>query len=302
MTLVNKYAGTCAACKGLVPAEAGTRAKVDGVGAWQTYHHECAPAWEPRPQGRPEGEGGAVVAPVPPQRGAHDGWHRRRLAGFDTETTGRDPKSVRIVSAALVASDGTSKTFLIDPGVEIPAEATAIHGITTEYAREHGAPPRETLDAIADALAAELRAGTPLVVFNAPYDLTLLEAELARHQLAPLAARAPVAPVIDPLVIDRQMDKFRKGARTLEAQCRFYGVTITRAHDAAADALAALNLAQVIGASYAAVGTLDAVRLHEAQARWKAEQEADRAAYRERRGETPYVEPEWPTRPLATSA
>jgi DNA polymerase-3 subunit epsilon len=278
-----------------VEAEAGTRANVDG--AWQTYHHECAPAWEPRPAGE-----GAAQPAVPPQRGSHDGWHRRRLAGFDTETTGRDPRTVRVVSAAIVTSDGSEKTFLIDPGVEIPAEATAIHGITTEYAREHGAPPRQTLDEIAEALAAELRAGTPLVVFNAPYDLTLLEAELARNGLAPLAARAPVAPVIDPLVIDRQMDKFRKGARTLEAQCQFYGVTITHAHDAAADALAAMNLAQVIGASYASVGTLDAVRLHEAQARWKAEQEADRAAYRERRGEKSYAEPEWPMRPLATQA
>jgi DNA polymerase III subunit epsilon len=300
VTLVNKYAGTCAACKGRVEAETGTRANVDG--AWQTYHHECAPAREP--QERVPGQAAEAAAPaaVPPQRGTHDGWHRRRLAGFDTETTGRDPRTVRIVSAALVTSDGAEKTFLIDPGVEIPAEATAIHGITTEHAREHGAPPRQTLDEIADALATELRAGTPLVVFNAPYDLTLLEAELTRNGLTPLASRAPVAPVIDPLVIDRQMDKFRKGARTLEAQCQFYGVTITRAHDAAADALAAMNLAQVIGASYPAVGTLDAVRLHEAQARWKADQEADRAAYRERRGERSYSEPEWPTRPLATSA
>jgi len=295
VTLVNKYAGTCAACKGRVEAETGTRANVDG--AWQTYHHECAPAWEPRPAGE-----AAAPAAVPPQRGTPAGWPRRRLAGFDTETTGRDPRTVRIVSAALVTSDGAEKTFLIDPGVEIPAEATAIHGIPTEHARPHGTPPRQTLDEIADALATELRAGTPLVVFNAPYDLTLLEAELARYGLTPLASRAPVAPVIDPLVIDRQMDKFRKGARTLEAQCQFYGVTITRAHDAAADALAAMNLAQVIGASYTAVGTLDAVRLHEAQARWKAEQEADRAAYRERRGERSYSEPEWPTRPLATSA
>jgi DNA polymerase-3 subunit epsilon len=300
VTLVNKYAGTCAACKGRVEAEAGTRATVDG--AWQTYHHECAPAREPRPADAAPGQAAPAQAAVPPQRGSHDGWHKRRLAGFDTETTGRDPKSVRIVSAAIVTSDGAEQNFLIDPGVEIPAEATAIHGISTEYAREHGAAPRKTLDEIADALAIELRAGTPLVVFNAPYDLTLLEAELARHGLTPLASRAPVAPVIDPLVIDRQMDKFRKGARTLEAQCQFYGVTITQAHDAAADALAAMNLAQVIGASYPAVGTLDAVRLHEAQARWKAEQEADRAAFRERRGEKSYAEPEWPTRPLATSA
>jgi DNA polymerase III subunit epsilon len=283
--MVNKYAGTCAACRGRVAVEAGQRANVDGV--WQTYHNECAPAVADQPQ-----------ASVPPQRGSHDGWHRRPLAGFDTETTGRDPREVRIVSAALVTSDGRRWTFLIDPGVEIPAEATAIHGITTAHAREHGRPPREALDEIADLLAAQFRAGVPLVVFNAPYDLTLLEAELLRHGLPALAARAVPAPVVDPLVIDRQMDKYRKGGRTLENQCRHYGVDISHAHDAAADALAALQLAQVLGASYPGVGMMDAGELHLAQARWKAEQEADRVAYRTRRGEPSASEPEWPSRPL----
>jgi DNA polymerase-3 subunit epsilon len=289
VTMVNKYAGTCAACKGRVPADAGRRVNVDG--AWQTYHNECAPA----------AASAAPQASVPPQRGSHDGWHRRPLAGFDTETTGRDPKEVRIVSAALVTSDSRRWTFLIDPGVEIPAEATAIHGITTEQVREHGRAPREALDEIADLLAAQFRASVPLVVFNAPYDLTLLEAELQRHGLPALAARAPLAPVIDPLVIDRQMDKYRKGGRTLENQCRHYGVDISQAHDAAADALAALELAQVIGASYPAVGTMDARELHQAQARWKAEQEADRVAYRTRQGESAASEPEWPARPLTAA-
>lgn len=286
MAMVNKYAGVCAACRGQVAAEAGQRANVDG--SWQTFHNECVPAWTPE---RP-------ATTVPPQRGSHDGWHRRRLAGFDTETTGRDPRTVRIVSAAIVTSDGQRWSHLIDPGVEIPADATAVHGITTEHAREHGRPPRESLEEIAATLASLLNSGTPLVVFNAPYDLTLLEAELQRFGLPSLASRAAVAPVIDPLVIDRHADRFRKGARTLENQCRHYGVEITQAHDAAADALAALNLAQVIGASYPEVGTLDAAELHRAQAQWKAEQEADRVAYRTRQGEPASSEPEWPTRAL----
>jgi DNA polymerase-3 subunit epsilon len=104
--------------------------------------------------------------------------------------------------------------------------------------------------------------------------------------------------VVDPLVIDRQMDKYRKGGRTLENQCRHYGVEISHAHDAAADALAALQLAQVLGASYPDVGVLDARELHLAQTRWKAEQEADRVAYRARLGEPAAAEPEWPARPL----
>jgi DNA polymerase-3 subunit epsilon len=285
--MVNKYAGVCAACRGRVEAEAGQRVNVDGK--WQSYHNECAPS---EASDRTDSES------VAPPRGDHDGWHRRPLAGFDTETTGRDPKEVRIVSAALVTSSGQSWTFLIDPGVEIPAEATAIHGITTEHAREHGRPPRETLDEIAHLLAAQFRTGTPLVVFNAPYDLTLLEAELQRHGLPSLVSRTAVAPVIDPLVIDRYADKFRKGGRTLEQQCRHYGVDITHAHDAAADAAAAMNVAQAIGASYRAIGTMDIGELHVAQTRWKAEQEADRVSFRTRKGEAVESEPEWPIRPL----
>src|SRR5882762_6230863 len=142
--MVNKYAGACAACTGRVAVGAGQRVNVDG--AWQTLHNECAPA-------SAEGSGAAVH--LPPARKEHDGWHRGVLAGFDTETTGRDPHDVRIVSAALVTSEGEKWTFLIDPGVEIPAEATAIHGITTEYAREHGTPPKETLEQIARVLGGD---------------------------------------------------------------------------------------------------------------------------------------------------
>jgi DNA polymerase III subunit epsilon len=288
--MVNRYAGTCAVCKNRVAAETGQRANVDGT--WQTLHNECAPLLIPMTP-MPVPEASAI-----PQQRDHDGWHRRPLAGFDTETTGRDPHDVLMVSAALVTSRGERWTFLIDPGVEIPAEATAIHGITTEHAREHGRPAREALDEIANLLAAQFAAGTPVVVFNAPYDLTLLEAELKRNGLPSLASRGPVAPVIDPLVIDRHADKYRKGGRTLENQCKHYGVEITHAHDAAADADAAMRLAQVMGAVHPAVGLMDVVELHRAQVQWKADQEADRVSYRTRQGEAASSEPEWPLRPL----
>jgi DNA polymerase III subunit epsilon len=283
VAMVNKYAGTCAVCKGRVAVEAGQRVSVGG--SWQTLHNECAPS--------------LTAAGGVPRQGDHDGWHKRPLAGFDTETTGRDPQDVRVVSAAIVTSRGERKTFLIDPGVEIPAEATAIHGITTEHARAHGRPPREALDEIADALAEQFRTGTPVVVFNAPYDLTLLEAELRRNGLPSLASRAgTVGPVVDPLVIDRHADKYRKGGRTLENQCRHYGIEITGAHDAAVDADAAMRLAQVMGAVHQPIGTMDVFDLHQAQVQWKADQEADRVSYRTRKGEPAESEPEWPLRPL----
>lgn len=61
------------------------------------------------------------------------------LAVFDLETTGVDVTSARIVTAfvGVLSVDGTlisSRSWLADPGVEIPAGAAAIHGITTERA------------------------------------------------------------------------------------------------------------------------------------------------------------------------
>ena len=77
------------------------------------------------------------------------GWHDGPLVGFDTETTGVDVATDRIVTAAVVTRDATgtrARTWLIDPGVPIPPAATAVHGITTEQARTEGRAPRAALD------------------------------------------------------------------------------------------------------------------------------------------------------------
>ncbi|MBN9328148.1 MAG: DNA polymerase III subunit epsilon [Cellulomonas sp.] len=156
-------------------------------------------------------------------------WSEGPLLGFDTETTGVDVDSDRIVTAALVRRDATSTsitTWLIDPGVPIPAEAAAIHGITTEHAREHGRPPRDALEEIAVELAEAFRTGVPVVAYNASFDLRLLDAELRRHRLPTLPDRLYQAarPVIDPLVLDRAEDRFRRGKRKLVDLCGFYRV------------------------------------------------------------------------------
>jgi len=266
----NRYAGACKTCGEAVPEQGGELRKE--ADAWVVYHVGCLPA------------------PAP-------GWHTGLIGSYDCETTGTDPFTSRLVSAAFVTSTGERHEFLVDPGVEIPAEAAAVHGISTEQARAHGTEPAAALDRIAALLAAHLAKGAPLVVFNAPFDLTLLEAELERHGLRALRDRvAAVAPIVDPLIIDRTMDRYRKGSRTLEAQCAHYGVTIENAHDACADAVAAMEVARAQAVRFPEVAEASLTDLHARQSTWKAAAEADFAQYKARRGESFTPEPGWPIR------
>ena len=71
-------------------------------------------------------------------------WTSGEVLGLDFETTGIDRFNDVPVSYALVSVvDGVlvrSWSGLIDPGREIPADATEVHGITTERARAEGMP------------------------------------------------------------------------------------------------------------------------------------------------------------------
>lgn len=172
-------------------------------------------------------------------------WHAKRFIAFDLETTAPDPETARIVTAAVVevgaGEPTTSRTWLVDPGVEIPSEAIEVHGITTAHAREHGEPVDQALPAIIDHLAARPD-GCPIVIFRAPYDLTVADRECRRHGIVPLQDRGELL-VVDPLVIDKHLWRFRPGSRKLTDMCATYNVVLDAAHDASFDALAAARLA-----------------------------------------------------------
>jgi DNA polymerase-3 subunit epsilon len=207
----------------------------------------------------------------------------------------------RIVSAALVCPNGDIKRWLSDvDGVEIPEAASAVHGISTEYARAHGRPAKQVVAEITDALALDMASGfAALVVMNAPFDLSLLDAECARHGVRPLADRiGRVAPIIDPLILDRTMDRYRKGRRTLEALAAEYRVNLTAAHSADADAQAALDVARAIADRYMELQA-PAWRVHEQQVQWYALWAANFQEFLRRKGETDAViDGSWPLRPV----
>lgn len=175
-------------------------------------------------------------------------WTSQPIVGFDTETTGVDPTRERLVTASVVVveEDGVTRHYwLADPGVDIPLQASNVHGISTEQARREGEPVEKVLGEVADLLVQHMAAGHPVVAFNASYDLTLMECELERHGLPTLAERlgGPVGPVIDPYMLDRSVDRYRRGKRRLENLAEHYGVAEDDSfHNAEADVLATLRV------------------------------------------------------------
>lgn len=213
--------------------------------------------------------------------------HQVSLLGFDTETTGIDVRRDRVVSAALVRRDATGshvRTWLLDPGVEIPEAAGSIHGLTTEHVRTHGTAPGPALDEIAGEIAAALLSGSALVAYNADFDLAVLDAELERHGLPTLPERlgGPVRPVLDPMVLDRMADPAREGGRRLVDLCEHHDVVTGLLHTADADALATLDVLERVIASSPALAAADPQDLHDRQhvavAAWRAAYHARKAA------------------------
>jgi DNA polymerase-3 subunit epsilon len=205
-----------------------------------------------------------------------------RKGSFDTETTGPNPLEDRIVTAALVVRGGGRDdkvmSWLINPGVPIPAEATEVHGIDDAKAAE-GAAPKDALEDIAGTIAAALRYGMPLIAFNLSFDWTVLACELARHGLPSMAERLPgvqALPLVDPHVIDKQVDKYVKGTgmRKLKPTAERYGVELEDWHTAEADALAALLIAEAQFAKYPRLNDMGPQQLFAAQKAWRAEQQA----------------------------
>ncbi|MFV2120140.1 exonuclease domain-containing protein [Streptomyces sp. Act-28] len=237
-------------------------------------------------------------------------WFEGPLAAFDTETTGVDVERDRIVSAALVVQDaegGRPRTtrWLVNPGVPVPPGATEVHGLTDDHLRRYGRWPAPVMEEIGRLLAEQCGAGLPLVVMNAPFDLTLLDRELRRHRASSLALYLGDAPlcVLDPRVLDKHLDRYRKGRRTLTDLCAHYEVALDGAHDAAADAAAAREVVRAVGHRYAArLEKWSVSELHARQAVWHAAQARGLQAWFARNGSDETVDPAWPLRPERSAA
>jgi DNA polymerase-3 subunit epsilon len=156
----------------------------------------------------------------------------RPLTVLDLESSGVSVERDRVVQIGMVRidPDGRYREFnrLVNPGIPIPAEATAVHGITD--ADVASAP---TFHQLAGELSQWL-ADTDLAGYNARrFDYRLLEAEFARAGLPSPVANAKI---VDPFLIF-----MRREARTLAGAMRFFcRVEEFEGHQAIDDVRAAL--------------------------------------------------------------
>ncbi|MFW6077270.1 MAG: DNA polymerase III subunit epsilon [Hyphomicrobiales bacterium] len=141
---------------------------------------------------------------------------------LDTETTGLDPAAghriVEIGAVELINHVPSGRTFhvYVNPEREVPAEACAVHGLSTEFLRDH-----PCFSAVAEDFESFIL-GDKLIIHNAPFDLGFLNAELARLGRAGLDPQR----VTCTLTLARQ--KHAMAPNSLDALCKRYGIDSTR--------------------------------------------------------------------------
>jgi DNA polymerase-3 subunit epsilon len=192
----------------------------------------------------------------------------------------------------------SGESRIINPGIEIPEGATAVHGITTERARAEGIPLEEAVDHLVKKLLWAAEEEIPLVGFNVSFDITLLD-QLARQVLGKgLVALDWHGPVLDVFVIDKHFDRYRKGGRKLTDLAKTYGVPLRGdAHDAVTDVRATIEILLAMtrrkgqsfkgGPNWEDLSVWTPGNLRQLQATWRRNQMSDFAEYRARKGEEP---------------
>lgn len=223
------------------------------------------------------------------------------LLSFDLETTGVNPHvdcpvSYGIVRQGLTDEGGAvdCESGYINPGVPIPAAASAIHGITNEMVLSAPSVAKE-VPRLIEVLRSTWRAGGVVVGMNVSYDLTMLDALNVRLGHGKLDSEE-LGPVIDVLVLDRHVDRFRRGRRTLGALCAVYGVDVVNAHRALDDARASLEILRALYVRYPQLRELSHSECNDTVGGWYRDWLSSFSQHRIRTGEPPIADGqfEWP--------
>jgi DNA polymerase III subunit epsilon len=163
-------------------------------------------------------------------------WWEQSFIVLDTETDSANPEQARLVSicrAVINPAERSKDVHTSYVAIEMPEAASKVNGLTTEFLAANGKPPADVLDEYCSDLAASLALGVPVVIMNAPYDLTVLDRDCRRNGVPTISDRldgAPLGPIVDPGVLDKKVERFRRrvsptqGARCLKTLAQVHGI------------------------------------------------------------------------------
>jgi DNA polymerase III subunit epsilon len=208
------------------------RGSADGCGCFPTGRHYAAIAHLLRTQ----------VQGLAPGFDVSDNWIDQDIVMVDVETTGRVASSDRIVELAIVRGRKgevvSRNAWLINPQRPIPAEVTAVHGITDADVED-----KPTFANVCHEILAALQGAIP-AAYNASFDRGFVHAEVA--SLPTIEGSLPPALMkdvewIDPLVWARHIQATARSRALGDVAARL-SVELDHAHRATADAEAALKI------------------------------------------------------------
>ena len=170
---------------------------------------------------------------------------------LDTETTGLDTKKGdRLIEIGCIEllnriPSGREYHVFINPERDVPAEAQAVHGISTEFLKD-----KPLFERVAKDFLGFIGADT-LVIHNAQFDVGFINMELGRLGHAPVSFDR----VVDTLQLARR--KHPAGPNTLDGLCKRYGIDNSKRikHGALMDSLLLAEVyVELIGERQATLG------------------------------------------------
>lgn len=227
-------------------------------------------------------------------------WADGQLLGFDMETTAKEPMEALPVQFALVLRRDPTRMSrmgsLVNPGIPIPPEATAIHGITDEMVQRSGMPMDEAMGFVKEKLFWAQLACIPVTGMNVSYDFTIV------HRLADLTGWR--GRVIDIFVLDKALHKWRKGSRRLGALAEHYGVELPEAelHSAGDDAVLSILVLEAMVRKWPWLAAKPIAELHRYQQKlWADQQRESLSEYFVEQGQDPipWEDYGWPIKKAA---
>ncbi|MEI6805235.1 MAG: 3'-5' exonuclease [Myxococcaceae bacterium] len=206
--------------------------------------------------------------------GPNTPWTELPFLVVDTETTGLDPASNRVIEIAWVLFENrkeiASDARLCSIPESVPEEIAALTGINSSMLIDQKAFP-EHIDSFLEAASK----AAFIVAYNANFDRQFIEAEFERA-----GKSMPQFTWVDPCVYIREFDRYQKGKKLSDAAAR-WGVSLNGAHRALADAKAAGHLLLKLMPHLKASSLSELISL---QNNWQQDQERQYKAYAARKG------------------